>query len=143
MTKKKKKIFYLCFKELTGVTSVFNLDFNSPGVGEFLCPGRRPRRVMHHLQPRVPNEGQAGGGWEQKGRFRILSSAGAPVVCRGRTQLMNSFWQGQQGLVLSCCLLARQRNCPFPVASPSCRLHVPSEHLPSRICGTLRGFGVP
>lgn len=47
---------------------MFNLVFNSLDVGKFLCPGRRPRRVMHHLQPSVENEGQAGvGGSENAG----------------------------------------------------------------------------
>lgn len=41
---------------------MFNLVLNSPGVGKFLCPGRRPGRVMHHLKPRVQNKGQAGDG---------------------------------------------------------------------------------
>lgn len=85
---------------------MFNLVFNSLGVGKFLCPGRRPRRVMHHLQPNVQNEGQAGGECEWKCRFIILSSAGAAALYGGKTQLINSFWQGQWFLGPSHFLLA-------------------------------------
>jgi len=43
---------------------MFNLVFNSLDMGKFLCPGRRPRRAIHHLQPNVQKEGQAGARWE-------------------------------------------------------------------------------
>lgn len=101
-----KKVVCICFKELAGVTGMFNLVCNSPDMGRFLCPGRRPRRVMHHLQPSVQSEGQAGGRWEWKCRLIILSSAGATVLHRGKTQLSNSFWQGRWFLAPFCFLLA-------------------------------------